>query len=93
MRIIFKKRAGDTSLINKRLTLDVENPDLLKKIEFFTVYGGHFGYCRRFGVADREREPLAPLGCYIYSIALCGSFPGRSVLSVLPDLLEGSRKF
>ena len=37
MRIIFKKRAGDTSLINKRLTLDVENPDLLKKIEFFTV--------------------------------------------------------
>ena len=26
----------------------------------------HFGYCRRFGVADGEREPLAPLGCYIY---------------------------
>ena len=21
---------------------------------------------RRFGVADDEREPLAPLGCYIY---------------------------
>ena len=26
------------SLLNMRLILDVENPDLLKKIEFFTVY-------------------------------------------------------
>ena len=39
MRNIFKKRAGDTSLLNMRLILDVENPDLLEKIEFFTVYG------------------------------------------------------
>ena len=38
MRIIFQKRVGDTSLLNMRLILDVENPDLLKKIEFFTVY-------------------------------------------------------
>ena len=34
---------------------------------------------RRFGVADDEREPLAPLGCYIYGIALYGSFPGRTI--------------
>ena len=38
MRNIFKKRAGDTSLLNMRLILGVENPDLLKKIEFFTVH-------------------------------------------------------
>ena len=70
----------------------VEPPSTVQKV-YSGAYGGHFGYCRRFGVADGEREPLAPIGCYIYSIALCGSFPGRSDLSVLPDLLEASIKF
>ena len=54
MRIIFKKRAGDTSLINKRLTLDVENPDLLKKIEFFTVCASPSGRQAEAGGAEGE---------------------------------------
>ena len=64
----------------------VEPPSTVQKM-YSGAYGGHFVYCRRFGVADVEREPLAPIGSYYYSIALYGSFAGRSVLLVLPDLL------
>ena len=42
------------------------------------------------GAADGQRELLALIGCYIYGIALYGSFPGRTNLSVLPGLLEAS---
>ena len=70
----------------------MEPPSTVQKV-YSGAYGGHFGYCRRFGVADREREPLAPLGCYIYSIALCGSFPCRTRFLVLPTVLQGSAKF
>ena len=70
----------------------MEPPSTVQNL-YSGAYGGHFEYCRRLGVSDGEREHLAPLGCYIYSIAFCGSFLGRSVLSVLPDILEASIKF
>ena len=60
------------------------------------AYGGHFGYWRRFGVAEDEREPLAPIGSYIYSIAFCGGFTGRSVwwiCRIFKKVLESSRSF
>ena len=62
----------------------MEPPSTVQKV-YSGAYGVQFGYCRRFGVADGEREPLAPLGWYIYIIALYGNFPGRTVLTVLPS--------
>ena len=88
----FVGSAGSSRGFQKHLEASIVDIHTVQKV-YSGAYGGHFGYCRRFCVADGEREPLAPLGCSIYSIALCGSFPGRSDLSVLPDLLEASRSF
>ena len=86
----FYKLLSLTYILYRKCT--VETASTVQKVHS-GAYGGHFGYCRRFGVAHGEREPLAPLGCYIYGIALYGSFPGRTNLSVLPGLLEASRSF
>ena len=76
IRQIQQKLLSLTYILYRKCT--VEPPSTVQK-EYSGAYGVHFGYCRRFGVADGEREPLVPLGCYIYSIALYGSFPGRTI--------------
>ena len=43
---------------------------------------GHFGFCRRCGVAGAERVPPSPLGWYFIPISILG---WRSILLLTPE--------
>ena len=54
----FVGSAASSRSFQKLLEASIVDIHTVQKM-YSGAYGGHFGYCRRFGVADGEREPLA----------------------------------